>query len=172
MCYTKDSNFLDSFLISSFLILRTCMSVPGAFVPGIFLPFFNGLRGNSFLKAKHFFISGAALVRYNNIFKVLVDFENENMFLQKNGESVRVRQRRRGEIPVPRLKSCKICVVPYKDEPPKKRTFPTKTDLSVYSFALYSRPEKADSEPYCQQYWFTENDRNPTATTDRSINND
>ena len=45
--------------------------------------------------------------------------------------------------PVPRFKSCKICVAPYRNEPPKKRSFFTKTDrLSVYGATLYPRPEK------------------------------
>lgn len=45
--------------------------------------------------------------------------------------------------PVPHFKSCKICVAPYRNEPPEKRSFFTKTDrLSVYGATLYPRPEK------------------------------
>lgn len=66
--------------------------------------------------------------------------------------------------PVPRFKSCKICVAPYRNEPPKKRSFFTKTDrLSVYGATLYPRPEKAARKPYRQQHKLTENDRNPPA---------
>ena len=45
MCYTKDSNFLDSFLISSFLVFGPICPYPELKLPGIFLPFFKNAQG-------------------------------------------------------------------------------------------------------------------------------
>ena len=63
--------------------------------------------------------------------------------LNKNGESIRVRQRRRGEIPSPVLKAVKFVLHRIGTNRPRSVLFFIKTDrLSVYGATLYPRPEK------------------------------
>ncbi len=111
------------------------MSVPGAFVPGIFLPFFKNVRAfhpknEKAYKSSLFALYDKEILKcryaagFTDLIKRFLLTETglrlcpvrqkagrgeksrcrgakKQFCLNKNGESVRVRQRRRGEIPSP-----------------------------------------------------------------------